>query len=213
MSDTTTDLFNDYDNLPLEVQSILDRYCDGGDETYEICEALIKELNAIGYTCDYGLDASPHSLRKLSNLEQYQQWLLAFNRANPISSRPDSPAHFGFQTLWIPFNSSNRTARLDLNHTIDERPYSDIVAECGGRSWFVPNVECLFGYNGNCNTLYLIIEVPKHFTYDSINELCIMVTERLDKPIGYPHTRVLKADARMHTIIAVLNEFENLRAK
>lgn len=65
--ENTIDLFEDHENLPIEVQAILNKYCDG-DNTYEKCDELIAELNAVGYTCDYGLDAEPHSLRKI-NLE------------------------------------------------------------------------------------------------------------------------------------------------
>ena len=57
------DLFADYENLPGEVQAILDKHCTG-DQTYEDCAALVRDLEAVGYTCDYGLDAEPHSLRK-----------------------------------------------------------------------------------------------------------------------------------------------------
>jgi len=58
------DLFEDYENLPEEVQAVLDKHCTG-DQTYEDCAALVRDLEAVGYTCDYGLDAEPHSLKKL----------------------------------------------------------------------------------------------------------------------------------------------------
>jgi len=58
------DLFADYENLPGEVQAILDKHCTG-DQTYEDCAALVRDLEAVGYTCDYGLDAEPHSLKKI----------------------------------------------------------------------------------------------------------------------------------------------------
>lgn len=58
------DLFEHYDELPEEVQQVVDKYCDGGDQTYERCRALKLELEAIGYTCDYGLDADPYGLKK-----------------------------------------------------------------------------------------------------------------------------------------------------
>lgn len=57
------DLFEKYEELPQEVQDILTKYNDVED--YQGCDKLVKELNAVGYTCDYGLDASPYDLRKL----------------------------------------------------------------------------------------------------------------------------------------------------
>lgn len=58
------DLFEHYETLPKEVQVILDKYCIG-DSTYEDCRKLVLELESVGYTCEYGLDAEPYELRKL----------------------------------------------------------------------------------------------------------------------------------------------------
>lgn len=57
------DLFTQYDKLPQELQAILDKY--GEIETYKEREAMLKECNAIGYTFDYYLDATPYNLRKI----------------------------------------------------------------------------------------------------------------------------------------------------
>jgi len=51
-------------DLPIEVTNILGDFFDK-ENTYENCEQLVKELNSVGYTIDYGLDAEPHDLRKL----------------------------------------------------------------------------------------------------------------------------------------------------
>lgn len=58
------DLFEYPELLPQEVHDILDKYCEM-DTTYENCNTLIDELRSIGYTCEYGLDASPYNLTKL----------------------------------------------------------------------------------------------------------------------------------------------------
>ena len=50
--------------LPEAVQTILDKYSTGEND-YENCANMAIELEAVGYTCDYGLDAEPHNLRKL----------------------------------------------------------------------------------------------------------------------------------------------------
>lgn len=57
------DLFEDYANLPEEVKEILTNY--DSKEGYEGCANLVKELEKVGYTCDYYLDADPYNLRKL----------------------------------------------------------------------------------------------------------------------------------------------------
>jgi len=56
------DLFEQYEKLPQNVQDVLTKY-EEGDFTYETCEALKNDLEAVGYTCDYGLDASPYDLK------------------------------------------------------------------------------------------------------------------------------------------------------
>ncbi len=58
------DLFETPDLLPIEVKAILDKY-SAMDETYENCEALVSELETVGYTCDYGLDGVPYQLEKI----------------------------------------------------------------------------------------------------------------------------------------------------
>lgn len=49
-------------DLPEEVMSIL-ATCE--DNTYEELKRIQNELQTIGYTFDYGLDAEPYNLRKL----------------------------------------------------------------------------------------------------------------------------------------------------
>lgn len=57
------DLFDRYDLLPESVREVLNRH--GEVETYEDCEALVKDLEAVGYTCEYGLDGSCYDLKKI----------------------------------------------------------------------------------------------------------------------------------------------------
>jgi hypothetical protein len=60
-----TDLFTNGATLPDEVQSVLNKYSEIWDENYTMCEAMLKELNEIGYTFDYYLTAEPYNLHKL----------------------------------------------------------------------------------------------------------------------------------------------------
>ena len=58
------DLFEHYETLPQEVQDVLEKHATD-DDTYENCQQLVEDLNKVGYTCDYYLDAVPFNLRKL----------------------------------------------------------------------------------------------------------------------------------------------------
>jgi hypothetical protein len=61
------DLFEDYDDQPEEVQAILANY-DMEDNDYETMQNLKAELESIGYTFDFGLDAEPYDLRKIGQV-------------------------------------------------------------------------------------------------------------------------------------------------
>jgi hypothetical protein len=58
------DLFDTPELLPLEVQAILEKYSNK-DFNYKNCSNLVNELEQVGYTCEYGLDASPYELQKI----------------------------------------------------------------------------------------------------------------------------------------------------
>lgn len=60
------DLFETPELIPSGVQAILESF--GEDECpndYRDLERLLKLINPLGYTFDYGLDAEPFNLRKL----------------------------------------------------------------------------------------------------------------------------------------------------
>ena len=65
------DLFEDYDDQPEEVQAILANY-DMEDNDYETMQNLKAELESIGYTMDFGLDAEPYDLRKIGQTGKSQ---------------------------------------------------------------------------------------------------------------------------------------------
>ncbi len=58
------DLFEHVEQLPKEVQEVLNKYAQE-DNTYESCASLLSELKPLGYTFQYGLDTEPFSLRKI----------------------------------------------------------------------------------------------------------------------------------------------------
>jgi hypothetical protein len=57
------DLFENYHLLPENVQEVLMRYGEM-DQTYENCSSLKEELDVLGYSMEYGLDAVPFNLKE-----------------------------------------------------------------------------------------------------------------------------------------------------
>jgi hypothetical protein len=62
------DLFENYDKQPKELAEIVDFYMNkfnDGDYDYEDSKNFLNEVEAIGYTFDYGLDNEPYNLRPI----------------------------------------------------------------------------------------------------------------------------------------------------
>jgi hypothetical protein len=61
------DLFDDYENMPLSVAKIVERYQDefGEDMDYQDTQNMLKEVEAVGYTFEFGLDNEPYGLRPI----------------------------------------------------------------------------------------------------------------------------------------------------
>ena len=64
------DYFEYYDELSKEVQDILSSFSDR-DDTYQTCVELEQALLPYGYTFEWGLDATPYGLRKITDEELY----------------------------------------------------------------------------------------------------------------------------------------------
>lgn len=63
-SNIQRDLFETPELIPNEVKIILDSY-DEVDDSYEEIERILKKIENLGYTFDYGLDAVPYGLRPI----------------------------------------------------------------------------------------------------------------------------------------------------
>lgn len=63
-----TDLFQNYDLMPQNLKEICDKWfkvqLNGFD--YIDCKLFLAEVEKIGYTFEYGLDAEPFNLRKIT---------------------------------------------------------------------------------------------------------------------------------------------------
>ena len=63
------DLFEDYENIPTQVQNILDKHEEGiSDGDYNELAKAKEELEAIGYTFEYYLDGQAYDLRKIGEI-------------------------------------------------------------------------------------------------------------------------------------------------
>ena len=69
------DLFETPELIPSEVQAILETFDEDKPNTYLELDRLLNELENIGYTFDYYLDAEPYGLRpKNVELEELEGW-------------------------------------------------------------------------------------------------------------------------------------------
>jgi hypothetical protein len=62
------DLFENYDKQPKKLAEIVENYMskfDEGDYDYQDSKNFLKEVEAVGYTFDYGLDNEPYGLRPI----------------------------------------------------------------------------------------------------------------------------------------------------
>ena len=93
------DLFEAPELLPANVQEIVQKYgkqfaSNGTD--YKKCAKLVKDLEKLGYTCEYGLDAEPFNLQKLNpysyKLAPRQEKAIIYFNGKPIGSyTPNEP--------------------------------------------------------------------------------------------------------------------------
>ncbi len=63
-SEFDIDMFSRWEELPENIQAILQKYADE-DESYENLAAMLLEMEAEGYTFEYYLTAEPYALRKI----------------------------------------------------------------------------------------------------------------------------------------------------
>lgn len=67
------DLFETPELIPSDVQAILESFDEESPNTYAELDRLVNELESIGYTFDYFINAEPYGLRPINiNLEQLE---------------------------------------------------------------------------------------------------------------------------------------------
>ena len=69
------DLFETPELIPHEVQAVLDTFSEDANPYWEL-DRMLKQINLLGYTFDYFLDAEPYALRpidiELNQIEGYE---------------------------------------------------------------------------------------------------------------------------------------------
>lgn len=67
------DLFETPELIPSDVQAILESFDEESPNTYAELDRLIQDLEPLGYTFDYFINAEPYGLRPINiNLEQLE---------------------------------------------------------------------------------------------------------------------------------------------
>jgi hypothetical protein len=69
------DLFETPELIPNEVQFVLETFDEDCDNTYCELDRILNEIQPLGYTFDYYLDAEPYGLRPIGmKLEELEGW-------------------------------------------------------------------------------------------------------------------------------------------
>jgi len=69
------DLFETPELIPDEVQAVLETFNEDSDNTYFELDRILSEIEELGYTFDYYLDAEPYGLRPMGvELEELEGW-------------------------------------------------------------------------------------------------------------------------------------------
>jgi hypothetical protein len=85
--DEGVDLFEDYENIPANVQTVLDKYEDAFvDGDYDGLAKAHAELETIGYTFEYYLDGQAYDLRKIGQKGKAEAWIENNDKENANKS-------------------------------------------------------------------------------------------------------------------------------
>ena len=91
------DLFETLDLIPQEVRNIIEKYEEAGAD-YKMCQNLIKELEQVGYTCEFGLDGVPYNLKKIDKEYFYSVWVGGVEVNNYLLTKEEAE---NLAQLWI----------------------------------------------------------------------------------------------------------------
>jgi hypothetical protein len=81
------DLFETPELIPQDVQAILETFNEDADPYHEL-DRLTNELEEIGYTFDYYLDAEPYGLRPINvDLQWLEGWEHVYSENKSYESK------------------------------------------------------------------------------------------------------------------------------
>ena len=152
---TYVDLFEDYENIPLKVQKILDKYAeefgdDFGGMDYKDTQNMLEEIEEVGYTFGYGLDNQPYGLRpmgvrlnQLKNFEDYDDDEMAKGGETFMAGGMTN------EDILRSFLTSNRETQTNnlatfystLGAVMLLRNYGTLIAKRNGRRVEITNVK------------------------------------------------------------------------
>ena len=121
------DLFEDYENIPEKVQTILDKYAenfgdDFGDMDYKDMADMHDEVYAVGYTFESGLDNQPYDLRPIGTKgkSEFEQFAKGggikglFTKAKDLGAKSIQSAKSGYQKAKQKTNSALHNKKKEI---------------------------------------------------------------------------------------------------
>lgn len=155
MSEDPKDYFEYLEETPQEVQDIVEKYADDMHLGYDKSQQLVKELETVGWTCEYGLDGIPYGLTQISDMEEgmSDQEFADAQQADRLASHPEKNMIEKIQAL-IQIEKLSKIAD-DTSKTPEERDqarnqmYSlkksqTTVSEVGEKDWRFKAIEKLY---------------------------------------------------------------------
>lgn len=113
------DLFEDYENIPSNVQEILDNYSDSfEDGDYQGLNKAHAELGKIGYTFEFYLDGVAYGLRpeniELNQLKGYEQFAKGGSTAKKFKKGETITGYFNYNYTYDSYEPSFYGASLEV---------------------------------------------------------------------------------------------------
>ena len=124
------DLFEDYDNIPANVQRVLDKYEDAFmDGDFKVLKEAKNELNKIGYTFDFDMDGTAYGLRPLNkmanggSIKNNNDYMRATDKYDLIGALLDDAREENNTTEIIKLREQMEKLETEINRY--ERNYAD----------------------------------------------------------------------------------------
>jgi hypothetical protein len=115
------DLFEDYENIPANVQSVLDNHEDAFmDGDYKELQKALTQLKKIGYTFEYELDGQAYDLRPIGTKGKSE--MNTFKDGGEINTNVEMIEDKDGSQYLFPKNSKNKTLGVKFEKGGDVKP-------------------------------------------------------------------------------------------